>query len=278
MLGRQETLNDLAREDRCLYASRVRGFTFVVMLVFGALLGACRPSVTHPTPVAPIEVPETWSFDTPQAHEEARDAALAAARWLLETHPPSADAKTWIRARDFALDWIEADGEPRVEVNVPLVAWMAKDSSYYLYTIYHRMTYQLGKGIYLATAPDPDPMQAEIEGVRGTLSLYATFRNADKRIRSRKLQRLHRKLERDRLPAFILKKFGLPHPPSIPPAAPAPVEDSAELEEPDDAPAVEADPGDEGERDELDASEADDTTEAETGDENEPLNDESRAD
>jgi hypothetical protein len=97
--------------------------SLAAMLVWSFVVLGCRPAATQPPPPQPVMVPESWSFETQQDRDRARDQALASAHWILTTHPPSAHSKTWIRARDFALDWIEADGAPQVVVNVPLVAW-----------------------------------------------------------------------------------------------------------------------------------------------------------
>jgi hypothetical protein len=237
--------------------------SLAAIVVSSAFLFGCRPAATQPPRPEPVAAPDSWSFDTQDERDEARDAALAAAHWLLTTHPPSAHSKTWIRARDFALDWIEADGEPQVVVNVPLVAWMSKDLRY-VYSIYNLMAYQCGKAIYLATESNPDPMQAEVAGVLGALTLYDVFRASERGARSKKLERLRRKHARGRLEGFIAKKFGLPPaPPEPSPPAPASPARASEA-------APDEDPADEGATEETASVQDSDSPEDPAGDEGTP--------
>jgi hypothetical protein len=69
-------------------------------------------------PPPPPAVPTTWDFTDASMLPRHQGAAMAACEWLLSYAPATSDSKSWVRTRDFALDWIEAT--PSVVVTQPI--------------------------------------------------------------------------------------------------------------------------------------------------------------
>ncbi|MBX7077963.1 MAG: hypothetical protein K1X88_02175 [Nannocystaceae bacterium] len=187
------------------------------LVLVGVLAGCGVGQGKHLRAVTPAPLPEgipkTWDFSDPQALPQHRNTAMAACAWYLDVAPATADSKDWIRARDYALDWIEAMREPALPVTQPIVAYIATDRRF-MYGAYMRGAYQCAKAEYLLRMHDadiatrPDAFAAELAGIEGMHRLFRAIQAWDPKAYSKRLRKYARKHKRGKLEAFLVKVMG----------------------------------------------------------------------
>jgi len=189
----------------------MRNAARVLPLAIALLVSACATkqgtalrNVKPPPP--PATIPETWDKADASAMAELREPAMAACEWLLDVAPATANSKQWVRTRDFALDWIEAQTEPAVPVVQPIVAFVATDRRF-MYGVYMRGAYQCGKAKWVLAHPDGDAVsfEAELAGIDAMRRLMRALQKWDTATRSRRLDKLGRKQKHGQLEAYLSK-------------------------------------------------------------------------
>jgi hypothetical protein len=165
-------------------------------------------------PAPPAVVPETWDFTDVDALPEQEDAVMSACAWLLDVAPATADGKTWVHTRDFALDWIEASRKPEIPVTQPIVAYVATDRRF-MYGVYMRGAYQCGKAKWVLAHPGDDThsipsaamfsLDAEIAGIDAMRRLTRALQKWDPDTGSRRLRKLDRAQKQGKLDAKLTK-------------------------------------------------------------------------
>ncbi len=187
-------------------------------IAVGCMLAACasrEPGVrlrdVRPPP-PPAGIPETWSFEDASVLPEHRERALATCRWLLGVAPATANSKQWIRARDYALDWVEANTDPAVLIVNPVLVPPLTDRKFF-YSAYMRMAYQCGKAEWVLANIRPGSgitaldIRGELAAVNAMLRMYDAIRYWDMATVAPKLERYRRKMTQGKLEAYLLKKI-----------------------------------------------------------------------
>lgn len=197
-------------------ATMMRVREVVWSLGFAALLGCGAGQGKHlqaVTPPDPPPLPEGFDAKDTAALPQHRAAAMAACAWYLDVAPATADGKTWVRTRDFALDWIEAMEDPKLPVLQPVVAYVATDRRY-MYGAYMRAAYQCGKAEYLLRMHDADidvpafSIEAETAGIEAMQRLFRAIAEWDPKSYSKRLRKYARKQKHGKLEPFIAKLMG----------------------------------------------------------------------
>lgn len=155
-------------------------------------------------PAPPASVPATWDFTDASALPRHQGAAMAACEWLLSYAPATSDSKSWVRTRDFALDWIEAT--PSIVVTQPIVAYVATDRRF-MYGVYMRGAYQCGKASWVLAHPGGDALsfEAELAGINAMRQLMGALQDWDPHTGSPRLDRLGRAEKNGKLEAKLTK-------------------------------------------------------------------------
>lgn len=190
----------------------------LLSIAIGCVLAGCasrEPGVrlrdVKPPP-PPADIPETWDFAGAEAIAEHRERALATCAWLIHVAPATAKSKPWIRARDYALDWVEANTDPAVTVVNAVLVPPLTDRKFF-YSAYMRMAYQCGKARWVVDNVQPGAgitdldIRGEIAAVDAMLAMYDAIRYWDMATVSPKLDRYRRKQQKGKLEAYLLEKI-----------------------------------------------------------------------
>jgi hypothetical protein len=185
-------------------ATGVRVLAFSLLAACGTKQGTQLRDVKPPA--APASIPETWDFTDVAALPDHRGAAMDACAWLLDVAPATADSKTWVHTRDFALDWVEASRAPEIPVTQPIVAYVATDRRF-MYGVYMRGAYQCGKAEWVLAHRDGDPLsfEAETAGIAAMRRLMRALQAWDPHTKSPRLERLGRAQKHGKLEAELTK-------------------------------------------------------------------------
>lgn len=184
--------------------ARFRDTLLVATLATTAACAARKQRLDPPQPAA-IEAPERVELQSEEEFRAHQPTAMACMAWLIETHP-AAEASTWVRVQDFALDWIEnapfVDAKPRAEV----FDRVGKDTRFF-YSMYMRTAYLSARTLYWLGHPKGSVVAAELAAIEGMQRLYAVFQSVDPKAKSRGLRKYARLKKRGKLEAFVTKKL-----------------------------------------------------------------------
>ena len=180
---------------------------------FVACLGCGRAHPVTRKPEPP-QLQTSYSLATPQERRAAQAHAMASMRWLIRTVPQHADPSLWKRARDLALDWIEAARDPNVRLE-PAILFPVERDYRFRYGAYMRMAYLSGKTLYIleqqelrsTSSTAYDRVEVEVAAVEAMLQLYRSTQQSTEPSKSRTLERLARKRARSRLRAHVAKRL-----------------------------------------------------------------------
>jgi hypothetical protein len=153
-----------------------------------------------------LPAPETATpAETFEVTSDSQATAEAAMKWLV-TAVPHHDPRRWELARDRALDFIEAQTDPRF-APTPAIVGPVQGDRHYKYGRHTAVAYRCGRATYLLAHPAADLVAVEVAGIRAMFTLFRALAVHDPRIRSPKLRRYWRKERRGKLEGLVRKRL-----------------------------------------------------------------------